>query len=83
MDIAAVIVDVPAKQTDREFDYRIPEKWKAIIQPGMRVIVPFGPRKMQGFVTSLKKKAEFEKLRYIKEPMDLEPVLNQGITSAR
>ena len=29
MNIAAVIVDVPAKQTDREFDYRIPRKWKA------------------------------------------------------
>ena len=33
MNIAAVIVDVPAKQTDREFDYLIPDKWKAIIQP--------------------------------------------------
>ncbi len=79
MDIAAVIVDVPAKQTDREFDYRIPPKWKTIIQPGMRVIVPFGPRMVQGFVTSLKEKSSFEKLRSIKEPMDLEPVLNQEL----
>ena len=55
MDIAAVIVDVPAKQTDREFDYRIPEKWKAVIAPGIRVIVPFGPRMVQGFVMRLKK----------------------------
>ena len=31
MNIAAVIVDVPAKQTDREFDYRIPDKWKAVM----------------------------------------------------
>ena len=54
MNIAAVIVDVPAKQTDREFDYRIPDKWKAVIQPGTRVIVPFGPRMVQGFVTQLK-----------------------------
>lgn len=75
MDIAAVIVDVPAKQTDREFDYRIPEKWKDVIAPGSRVIVPFGPRMVQGFVTCLKDKSEFDKLRYIKEPMDLEPVL--------
>ena len=79
MNIAAVIVDVPAKQTDREFDYRIPDKWKAVIQPGTRVIVPFGPRMVQGFVTQLKEKSEFDKLRYIKEPMDLEPVLNKEL----
>ncbi|WP_110929369.1 primosomal protein N' [Bacillus massiliglaciei] len=79
MDIASVIVDVPARQTDREFDYKIPVKWKEIIQPGMRVIVPFGPRMVQGFVTGLKEKSEFKKLRFIKEPMDLEPVLNDEL----
>ena len=79
MNIAAVIVDVPAKQTDREFDYRIPDKWKAVIAPGTRVIVPFGPRMVQGFVTRLKENSEFDKLRYIKEPMDLEPVLNKEL----
>ncbi|WHY58176.1 primosomal protein N' [Peribacillus simplex] len=79
MDIASVIVDVPAKQTDREFDYRIPEKWNQVIKPGMRVIVPFGPRMVQGFVTGLKVKSEFAKLRNIKEPMDLEPVLNDEL----
>ncbi|MGE1099929.1 primosomal protein N' [Peribacillus simplex] len=79
MDIASVIVDVPAKQTDREFDYRIPEKWNQVIKPGMRVIVPFGPRMVQGFVTGLKAKSDFAKLRNIKEPMDLEPILNDEL----
>ncbi|MGE7779194.1 primosomal protein N' [Peribacillus sp. NPDC097264] len=79
MDIASVIVDVPAKQTDREFDYRIPKKWIQVIKPGMRVIVPFGPRMVQGFVTGLKDKSEFAKLRHIKELMDLEPVLNDEL----
>ncbi|PJN87093.1 primosomal protein N' [Bacillus sp. mrc49] len=79
MDIASVIVDVPAKQTDREFDYRIPEKWKQVIKPGMRVIVPFGPRMVQGFVTGVKDESDFSKLRHIKEPMDLEPILNEEL----
>ncbi|PRS36840.1 primosomal protein N' [Bacillus sp. RJGP41] len=79
MDIASVIVDVPAKQTDREFDYRIPEKWNQVIKPGMRVIVPFGPRMVQGFVTRLKAKSDFAKLRFIKEPMDLEPIINDEL----
>src|SRR4051812_27558879 len=79
MEIASVIVDVPAKQTDRAFDYLIPEQWWGTIQPGMRVIVPFGPRKIQGFVTSLKTQSEFKKLREIIEPMDLEPILNKDL----
>ena len=79
MKIASVVVDVPAKQTDRSFDYLIPAEWVDIIQPGMRVIVPFGPRKIQGFVTGLKAESDFKKLREICEPMDLEPVLNQEL----
>jgi primosomal protein N' (replication factor Y) len=79
MKVASVIVDVPAKQTDREFDYLVPEEWLETIQPGMRVIVPFGPRKIQGFVTEIKAESEFKKLREICEPMDLEPVLNKEL----
>ena len=79
MNIASVVVDVPAKQTDRSFDYLIPDEWLETIQPGMRVIVPFGPRKIQGFVTEIKAESEFKKLREISEPMDLEPVLNEEL----
>ncbi|RFU63218.1 primosomal protein N' [Peribacillus saganii] len=79
MSIASVIVDVPAKQTDREFDYLIPDKWKSIIRPGIRVVVPFGPRMVQGFVTGIKESSDLKKLREIKEPMDLEPVLNDEL----
>lgn len=79
MRIASVIVDVPAKQTDKTFDYLIPDQWIDTIQPGMRVVVPFGPRKIQGFVTATKTHSEFKKLREIAEPMDLEPVLNHEL----
>lgn len=79
MNIASVIVDVPAKQTDREFDYQVPAKWKHVVQPGMRVIVPFGPRLVQGFVMALKNESELAKLREIKEILDLEPVLNHEL----
>ncbi|MFJ5713362.1 primosomal protein N' [Neobacillus sp. NPDC093127] len=79
MEIASVIVDVPAKQTDRVFDYLIPGEWRDTIQPGMRVVVPFGPRNIQGFVIELKKESEVQQLREIIEPMDLEPVLNHEL----
>lgn len=77
--IASVIVDVPAKQTDRPFDYRIPEHLEGVITPGMRVVVPFGPRKIQGFVISIQANSEFDKLRDIIAPMDIVPVLNDEL----
>jgi primosomal protein N' (replication factor Y) (superfamily II helicase) len=77
--IASVIVDVPAKQTDRPFDYRIPDHLEGVITPGMRVIVPFGPRKIQGFVISIQASSEFDKLRDIIAPMDIVPVLNEEL----
>lgn len=46
INIAKVIVDVPAMQVDRPFDYYIPEDLEELIRPGMRVSVPFGNRKI-------------------------------------
>ncbi len=75
MKYASVIVDVPAMQTDRAFDYKIPEDWQDFLSPGMRVIVPFGPRKVQGFVVETKSTTEFERLKTISECLDLTPCL--------
>ena len=45
----------------------------------MRVIVPFGPRKVQGFVIDIVSESEFPKLREIIEPMDIQPILNKEL----
>lgn len=79
MNIASVIVDVPARQTDKTFDYVIPDKYVGSILPGMRIIVPFGPRKIQGFVVDVKTDSNFTKLKEIVEPMDLYPVLTKEL----
>lgn len=79
MTVAKVIVDVPAKQTDRPFDYLIPDHLLGCISPGMRVVVPFGPRKVQGFVLAIETQSQFDHLREIIEPMDMEPVLNDEL----
>lgn len=81
MRIASVIVDVAVMQTDRPFDYEIPPAWEDVIQPGMRVIVPFGPRHVQGFVLEIKEEQESRKLKPIVEPMDIMPVLNKELLS--
>ncbi|MDQ0175875.1 primosomal protein N' [Bacillus chungangensis] len=81
MRIASVIVDVQTIQTNRTYDYVIPDKWLSHIQPGMRVIVPFGPRKIQGFVIQIKQDSEVKKLKEIVKPLDLVPVLNDELLS--
>ncbi|KAB8138689.1 primosomal protein N' [Gracilibacillus oryzae] len=75
MSIAKVIVDVPTSQTNHSFDYLIPEGLEELITPGVRVSVPFGPRKVMGFVIAVTGKSEFKKLRTIDQVMDMTPVL--------
>ncbi|MDT0091068.1 primosomal protein N' [Listeria marthii] len=79
INIAKVIVDVPAMQVDRPFDYFIPEDLEELIRPGMRVSVPFGNRKIQGFVIALGETKENPKLKGIDGVMDLAPVLNEEL----
>ncbi|KAA0548182.1 primosomal protein N' [Bacillus sp. BGMRC 2118] len=79
MLIAKVIVDVPAMQTDRPFDYLVPEHYQDLIKPGIRVIVPFGPRNLQGFVIGIEEKTEVKKLKSIQKILDVEPILNEEL----
>ncbi|MFT9268294.1 MAG: primosomal protein N' [Liquorilactobacillus nagelii] len=80
MQVAAVIVDVPSRQTDRPFSYLIGSELTDKVAVGMRVIVPFGRgnRLIQGFVIGITQKpaAETSKLKKINEVQDLVPVLN-------
>lgn len=56
--IAQVIVDIAAKQTDRIFEYHIPESISDV-EIGSRVFVPFGPRKLQGFVVGISETSNY------------------------
>lgn len=75
--MAKVIVDVPSRETDRPFDYLIPESMSEWIEVGSRVGVPFGRRTVQGFVVSLHEEPEMDKSRMkpIQELLDLLPPL--------
>lgn len=81
MNFAEVIVDVTTKNIDRPFDYRIPDKFKGMIKKGMRVIVPFGARKIQGFVTGVKESSELagRSVKDIEDILDLTPVLTEEL----
>jgi primosomal protein N' (replication factor Y) (superfamily II helicase) len=80
---AQVIVDIPAKETNRPFDYRVPPEMAGLIDIGSRVGVPFGPRVLQGFVIGLSDRTETDsaKLRPISELLDLVPPLNRELVA--
>lgn len=74
--IAQVIVDVAAKQTDRIFEYHIPAELEKDVKIGSRVIVPFGRRKVQGFVVGIEEKSQFKgKLKDLLVTVDEMPPL--------
>ena len=79
MRIASVIVDVPTSQTNHTFDYQVPSSLDGIVQPGVRVIVPFGRRKVMGFVMKMKQTSDFDRLKEIEEVLDLTPVLTSEL----
>ncbi len=79
MQVAKVVVDVPTNQTNHSFDYLVPPEMVGLIKKGMRVSVPFGPRKVMGFVVNLVAESEFDKLRKISQVMDMTPVLTDEL----
>jgi primosomal protein N' (replication factor Y) (superfamily II helicase) len=79
VNIAKVIVDVQAKAINQTFDYLIPERFRDILSVGMRVIVPFGPRKITGFVVAKKETSEFDHLKEIIDVLDISPVLTDEL----
>ncbi|MBP1968152.1 primosomal protein N' (replication factor Y) [Virgibacillus natechei] len=79
MNIAKVIVDVPVSSINQTFDYQIPERFQDILTNGMRVIVPFGPRKLMGFVVGKATESSFDNLKEISDVLDLTPALTNEL----
>lgn len=73
---ADILVEVVAKSTDKTFTYRIPEGMKAMV--GMRALVPFGKRNIEGFIVKIYNHEEFDyEVKDIIKLVDDRPVLNE------
>ena len=79
--IVEVIVDVSAYPIDRPFDYIVPEHLEELVERGSRVHVPFGNRKVQGFITDIKDQTtlDISKLKEIQSIIDVEPVVTDEL----
>lgn len=74
--VAEVLVEI--EKLDKTFTYLIPSNLN--IQIGIRVLVPFGRQKLEGFVVAIKDEIPSEyKLKEIIEVIDDSPILNNEL----
>lgn len=72
---AEVLVEIKAKAVDKTFTYKIPDGME--LKVGVRVLVPFGRRNLEGFVLNIFDDGNFEyELKNITSVIDEKPVIN-------
>ncbi|WP_027339157.1 primosomal protein N' [Halonatronum saccharophilum] len=61
-----VVVDLPLKNVDKPFTYKLPQRLSDKVVIGDKVLVPFGNRRIEGYVVGEGKKGDFEAKEIIK-----------------
>ncbi|MGB2706210.1 MAG: primosomal protein N' [Candidatus Omnitrophota bacterium] len=73
---AEIAVSLPV---DKTFHYRIPRKMQGKVEPGKRVWIEFGKRKIVGYVVGLAASTGVKDVKPIKEVIDESPVISAGM----
>ncbi|WP_404341290.1 primosomal protein N' [Pseudoalteromonas mariniglutinosa] len=75
MSFVEVAIKVPLQRT---FDYKVNEQLTTVLQPGMRVMVPFGSQKKVAVVLAIKTSTHIasDKIKPISAIIDNAPILN-------
>ena len=73
---ATVVVDIPDIK-HHGFDYLVPVAFIDIVKPGVRVLVPLGNRKVQGYVVGLESNTTVKNTKPIIEVLDIVPSLTK------
>ncbi|MBI5475311.1 MAG: primosomal protein N' [Ignavibacteriales bacterium] len=60
---------------DNVFTYRVPTELQTLVEPGIRVTIPFGKRSLVGIIIGLKEFSEIENIKSIKNIIDVQPIL--------
>ncbi len=79
--IVGVLVELSNKNIDKQYFYSVPESLIKDIKVGIRVIVPFGYQKLEGFIVEIKDKNEIEDidLKEIIKIVDSDIILNNEL----
>ncbi|KEO81957.1 primosomal protein N' [Tumebacillus flagellatus] len=77
---AEVIVEVKSASVDRPFHYGIPSLLAERVHVGTRVLVPFGPRRVEGYIVGFSDTTDApEKTKPLLEVLDDEPPLTPDL----
>lgn len=78
--IAEVLVEIPINGINKTFSYLVPDELSTNIKKGMRVLVPFGNKNIEGFILNINEEvnADFE-LKNIISISDNEIILNEEL----
>ncbi len=69
MKKAEVFVNIPVKRVAQAYSYRVPENL-ACVDAGWRVVVPFGGRRVEGFVVETSEAEEDDRLKDVAGTVD-------------
>ena len=76
--VVGVLVEISSQNVDKVFDYLVPKELENSIKIGIRVLVPFGKQKLEGFVLEIKDSSEVE-LKEIYSIVDYDVVLDEEL----
>ncbi len=80
--VAEVLVELSNRNIDKTFTYNVPPDMKDNIKKGIRVKVPFGKNKLEGFVLDVKDSDDIDyNLKDIYEIVDEDVILNDELLS--
>lgn len=77
--VIGVLVELSNKNIDRMFDYSVPSDLIEKIKIGIRVEVPFGYQRLEGFVLEIKENSSEKNLKEIYRVIDQDIVLNSEL----
>ena len=79
--VVGVLVELSNKNIDKEFFYSVPKELEEEIKVGIRVEIPFGPQKLEGFVTKITLDETIKDIKFkdILNIVDKEIVLNEEL----
>ncbi len=77
--VCEVLVELKSKNIDKTFTYLIPSNLIDRVKEGIRVLVPFGNQKLEGFVLNISNELPEYSLKEVIDVIDMEPVLNSEL----
>lgn len=73
---AQIALPIPVDQT---FTYRVPDEICEDLNIGVRVLVPFGPRRLTGYIISLSNTTNIPNIKPVLDVLDTEPIISNEL----